>query len=1162
MTRFLITFFLLLHLPVLAAETFVSKQINAQNRLIPLQKITVGPDDQYQASVDPSGTTLVYTKKSDLVPHLCSQSLATGDVTDLLPLSADSQEAAISPDRKLVFTYYKFNARGDICYRLLEGKEDQKINCLKAEDGERSAPFWKSANEIGYVVRNMKTLESKIVAQNIDTETTQVLAEGKVWSPAMKPGGRYLFYNELVYPTKPSAGNDAPVRALVMKDLQTGKTKPLHFLLPGISGFPSVSKDEKNLFFSHYLDDTNHDNVIDANDNAVVFRASIDDLLKNDTVFPEQLTSTDSNCSYPRAYEDQLYVTCAFEGSLDVYRLPVTGVVPSQWDEKLMLSAHETARTYQERILILNSLKFRLGNRGLNDIDERVLGNHLLEEDTTAAKYYLKALQVAAQSKDSRREFHKLLRLYLDALERKNSEPSQGQVSSSFQKDILAIDAEVAKVKGYERFQKIVRGLLRTFLNQPKQSAAFLKQVRFTTPGEPLERYYFFELANWTLPRLKSHEGLLAAYREMMTAPELTEESRVFYAFHFLQYVGTGSSIKERIHVIGRFNHDLKEPVASLLISEVATLEVIDASDPKGKDQAYRELDKLMSASRSDYFLRKALYVRAILNFADAADFQHLNFIANNWLKYTTRQDTEYAYARDVFVNATLDRAYDNFAQKKFQLAGDYFYGSLSLTDDLESHFGYIVSLVANNQRQLLDVRYQNLKQRQFIDDNMKFVQALLLLIDAHSEERRDTKALNGAIENLTSMEQDRDSPVRYLLLGYCYLDKLLRTSDGYDFDAALLENAHRSLMLAYDLGRDNARIRAAALMDLGLLHQRVQNYALAAQFFSKRKELGFVSNEDGARFGWFYARSLFYANQPDKAVAEIEDAMRIAPAKYQVPFTERRAFYLHAARSYAEAADAYRKLFASHQISGDLNLAKAYLAYGFSLFKSRQEPEAKDALNRSIACADRLKLIEKGGDRAVDFQPMRLKLDAYGLLSRMGTPTERLAALEKRGLLLDEAHGLYEDWLSLAIENRLQMAKLYSATDPARAAAKMGEAIQFAEQLGDSGQYLSRAVFQATSDYLMHAFAHPQLYRQGDSGKIRQVVQKNIKAYDSQRQTQPVWDFQKRKIKMLWAGYSAKVLKDRKLDPREILDLAKSSTLNSKELISLANALTVQAGT
>ena len=126
----------------------------------------------------------------------------------------------------------------------------------------------------------------------------------------------------------------------------------------------------RTLFFSHYLDDTNHDNVIDANDNSVVFRASIDSLLKNDAVFPEQLTSTDSNCSFPKAYKNQLYVTCAFEGSLDIYRLPITGVVPSQWDEKLMMSAHETARTYQERILILNSLKFRLGSRAPADIDD------------------------------------------------------------------------------------------------------------------------------------------------------------------------------------------------------------------------------------------------------------------------------------------------------------------------------------------------------------------------------------------------------------------------------------------------------------------------------------------------------------------------------------------------------------------------------------------------------------------------------------------------------------------------------------------------------------------------------------------------------------------------------------------------------------------------
>ena len=102
----------------------------------------------------------------------------------------------------------------------------------------------------------------------------------------------------------------------------------------------------------------------------------------------------------------------------------------------------------------------------------------------------------------------------------------------------------------------------------------------------------------------------------------------------------------------------------------MATLKIVEAPDEKAKQtEAYRDLDKLMSSSRSDYFLRKALYVRAILNFADASNFQYLNFIANNWLRYTDHQDTEFAYAREVFVNATLDRAYDNFAAKKYELS-------------------------------------------------------------------------------------------------------------------------------------------------------------------------------------------------------------------------------------------------------------------------------------------------------------------------------------------------------------------------------------------------------------------------------------------------------------------------------------------------------------
>ena len=41
--------------------------------------------------------------------------------------------------------------------------------------------------------------------------------------------------------------------------------------LPGVVGELSFSRDSKELFFSHYLADTNKDSMIDGNDHAVIY---------------------------------------------------------------------------------------------------------------------------------------------------------------------------------------------------------------------------------------------------------------------------------------------------------------------------------------------------------------------------------------------------------------------------------------------------------------------------------------------------------------------------------------------------------------------------------------------------------------------------------------------------------------------------------------------------------------------------------------------------------------------------------------------------------------------------------------------------------------------------------------------------------------------------
>lgn len=1126
------------------AETITSQRISSTLRFVPLKKMTIGPDDQYHGTVDPSGQILAFTRKSDLVSHICQQKLSSGEVTDLLPLTADSQEPAFNSEGEMTFTYYKFRAAGDICYKSLKNSKnpDDALTCLKADDGESSTPFWKSSKELGYLLKDPWSKKSKIVIANLESGTQQTLAEGQIWSPSMKPGGRFLFYNEMIQKS------GSLQRVLILKDLQTQKTKIVQFALPGISGFPAVSDDEKYLFFSHYLNDTNNDNLIDGNDNSVIFRAPIAAILGEDKIFPEQLTSVESNCSFPKPFKEVIYATCAFEGALDIYEIPTTGIVPSQWTEATLKNAHQTRRSYAERILVLNTLKYRFPQRSNTSLEERILSNHIMADDLASSKYYLQHIRTLIEPEKV--PFFSILNQYLEAREKKKIQKSE-EVTPSLEKEVLRTVREIDLIQGYPRFKKIIKGLLFSFLNQTQRSASYLKEIQFDSRTLPLERYFYFELARWTLPRIQPKQDLNQVYRQMMIAPELSEESQIYYTFQFLSDLqASHKSIQFRISKINQEikskNGILSSPISTLLQSEASTLKLVSALSENEKSAAYRELDQLMSSSRNDYFLRKALYIRSILNLTDAGEFNFMSLIATNWLRYTQLQDTEFATAREVVSISNLDQAYDALGKNNSSLAANYFYGSLTLTDDLESHFGYIQSKVSNNQRDLLNSRYQNLKDHQQIEDHLKFVEALLILIDARPESPQSVDELNRALEKLLTMKEDRDSPVRYLLMGYCSLEKLFRLSSGFEFEQELFENAHRNLMLALDQGWDNTRIQASALMNLGLLHQRVQNHGLAVKFFTRRKALGFTTEEESAQFAWFYGRSLFFNHQADPASEEVRQALssKNLPARYKIPLQERQGFYLTSAGKFSEAAQIYNQVLQKPQpdLLNPTNLAKIYLNYGYTLFKLKQENEAKKALRQSLKYSEQLKSIPRGGQRSIDFHPVRLKLIAYGLLSQMGPASERLIALEKRNTSLKESKDLLEGGLSTLIQNELQIAAIIQSSDPKKAAQHLNEALKGAEQVGDLNESLSVAVHRATVNFLAHSILHPQFFEAKSSERIRKVVEKSLQSYAQQELNQPLLTYQKLKIQMLWAAFSVQVLKSG--DPQELLKISGSESM------------------
>lgn len=1154
--------------PLAHAETIVQKRINSTHRFIPLEKITVGPDDQYDASLAPAQQRLIFTHKADLVANLQTMDLKTGEVKDLLPVNADSQEASVGPGGRLAFTYFKANARGDVCWTALPQElksiDEKAIHCLTraASEGafQRSNPFWKSENEIGFLERDINSQSSRVVIANLASGEQKTIAEGRIWAPSMAPGGRFLAYNELV------TESGSATRRITVLDLTSGKATTLHFALPGLSGFPAFSMDETYLYFSHYLNDTNNDRSIDGEDNAVVFRVPLAEALRTpQDILPEQLTSAEASCSFPRPGPEAVYVTCAFEGSLDAYSMPLTGVVPRDWDQSRLTNALQTSRSYQDRILLLNALRLHAEKNQqivYRSIDDRFLSTHIFSDDTVAARYYLKRLQASSEPRD--RAFYDLLGLYLRARELKKAQPSSG-ISREFQRRMVEFETQATRIKGEPRFLAITRGLFKTFTGQSKAAEAFLKQARFDQKKRPLERFFYFELANSiygpSLP--KSWPRHLEIYRQMMAAPELTEESQIYYAVTFLDQLKTTEPSREkRLALIEKANRGLPEAVATLLKSEAVTMRIIMAGEDSEKLKIYREMDQLMSKTRDDYFLRKALYTRSVVNFADAAQFKYMTLIATNWLRYTKADDTEFIYAREAFSNSALDQAYDNLAKNKLDFAGNFFYESLSLTDDLESHAGYIRTMIAKGQRKTLDDRYLNLQKRQFVEDNMKFVEALLVLMDNESEARKNpalVRHLDEAIEKLEAMIQDRDSATRYLLLGYCYMEKMLRTASGLDFDSDLFQKAHRSLMLSYDLGRDNNRIRASALMNLGILHQRVQNPGLSAKFLALRKSLGFSSQEERARIEALYARSLARSHQSERAAIELAS---LAEPLRSAPLLEREAFYSMTAGRYAKANELYSRLLKTNAVSGDENLGKVYLANGFVLLKLKRASEAKTSLEQALPHIARLSKIPAGGDRMVEFDPDRLRLAALGFLAQAGsasnsqanTRTDRIASLEKRLELLKSSKDRVDDWESKVILTYNQLADLHSPSEPGKAAELMRQALEWTDSYTDSNPAFGSTAFRATANYLAHGLLYPQAYGGANGDLIQKLMEKSLKAYDQQKVAQPLLDYQRLKLEILWAVYATRVLGKPVSAPHDL-----DSLLNSSRSQSLKESLPAQ---
>ncbi|MBP9709281.1 MAG: hypothetical protein KBD78_16725, partial [Oligoflexales bacterium] len=304
--------------PALAEKDKSKKVERASDRLIAfntLDKITVGPEDNFQGVVDQSGDVLIFTRLAQQASSLFKQDLKSDKVEPFLAEQGDAKDPVLSPNNALVaFTYFKNNSRGDICIRSLKGSD---LQCLDSQESADTEPFWLDDNTLAFVSRDFRSDRIGLKSYSLNSKKITSLYEGDVSAPTSFQNGKAIIF---------SAFNKNLQKNTLFR-LERGNTKAEALLvdLPGMSSFPRMSADGAYLYFSQYMNDSNNDKTIDGKDNGVIFRAAVAKLQAGKSIFPEQMTSVETNCSYAFPGTSWLWLTCAYEGSLDIYKLPREG---------------------------------------------------------------------------------------------------------------------------------------------------------------------------------------------------------------------------------------------------------------------------------------------------------------------------------------------------------------------------------------------------------------------------------------------------------------------------------------------------------------------------------------------------------------------------------------------------------------------------------------------------------------------------------------------------------------------------------------------------------------------------------------------------------------------------------------------------------------------
>ncbi|HWN70279.1 MAG TPA: hypothetical protein VNM90_21715 [Haliangium sp.] len=1119
-------------------------------------RLTAGGSNQWMGVLDPSGRALYFVSDRNATAEIFVQQPIDSGPRLLFESNADVSWPLPAPDGKhLAFISSQADATGDLCVRALGSGEQRCFTGLRTSEMQ---PVWLDRGKsLGVLMRSELHGDYRLqrfgLAGGGDGAT---VLQRNMLGIAVSPDDRWLAYVPLARTQKRVgiAFANASEGGLALARLDQPDAEPVRFQpdLPGLTEFPAFASDGRHLYFAQYLNDTNGDGAIDGNDHSVLFRVPFDGDARSPIppAVPEQLTSAQWNCRYPAPARERLIVTCAHQGSLDIYALPLTGAVPASWDVARLRGEIHAARDHFTKLLLLA----RLASLTTTPADRiatlrRITWLHLELREYEATAHYAEQIKRLGGQAGGAGAVDAVgavvwaeLMLELAQHRRADVALTHGQLSDRYlagERERIARVGQMQARAGQsgsagqpgaadvQALAQLVLGEIHDDIGQKDEAQRLFAALDPGAIADPLVLEVLAQRARAVHTLRGERQALLEVYRRLAEHPSFDTLDRLRFAEQFVEELVRGVPEAERPARVeawlGQPGQLAPESELALLLQVAGWLQKLD---PTRQEEVRAGIFELYKANK-DQDRRRAL-VLATVRTASRQGNEYLQYqFATSWASWLRRSEPERKYAETLYRQIVLERAYAELAQNQPAAARGSFYAVTVQSLSLEGHIGFIEARLREGIDDLAAVYAERFSKTPGSPE-YAFVQAYLIARELPAT--ADLAAHERAAEQATRLLRyaaetwPRSMEIQHVW-GTVLHERALRAGKKQ-----FAIDAHSHYMLALDLARNNVRFRAALLQQLGLLQASLGNHRIALTHFIDRDRLPYVRPEAELNLRMAMARSYFHVGMHAEAMDAAQQALALVDARvelgrYRPLVLDRLALYSQAAGGHVRAFELYETLLSMSEAeaadAGDarLNRIKLHLGAVASALSAERHAEALEHIGEVESLLAASKSLAAGGSAQLDIGrvvPRFARTDYEILIAGLRAQAHRGAgdlaaatkAMERRQSLLERRFRAAEtddDLLELARTSYHLGEYAFRAGDRERARQ------HFEQGLGRSARF-NRSTGSGVNEVglrLIQAYAELHIYGGVELAAYRLDLKKELRAaYEFIcKNPSPTWD-------------------------------------------------------